>query len=114
MLPPADWANPISYIQQAIAINEFNAPRWKNVPAPGYANAGEAILRQRGVHTDDWWIWLVRLGSIFAPPHPVAGYSKMHCSAKRLPTGWCTKVAVPVVSAWCAVRLDGLVCADEG
>lgn len=85
MLSPTDWANPISYIQQAIAINEFNAPRWKNIPAPGYANAGEAILRQRGVHTHDWWIWLVRLASIFAPPH--AGYSRMHRSAKRLPTG---------------------------
>ena len=55
----ADWANPVSYIQQAIAINEFKAPRWQNVPAPGYANAGEAILIQRGVHTDEWWIWLV-------------------------------------------------------
>lgn len=55
----ADWANPVSYIQQAIAINEFKAPRWQNVAAPGYANAGEAILIQRGVHTDEWWIWLV-------------------------------------------------------
>jgi hypothetical protein len=58
-LCPADWANPVSYIQQAIAINEFKSPRWQNVPAPGYANAGEAILIQRGVHTDEWWIWLV-------------------------------------------------------
>ena len=55
----ADWANPVSYVQQAIAINEFKAPRWQNVAAPGYANAGEAILIQRGVHTDEWWIWLV-------------------------------------------------------
>lgn len=51
----------MSYIQQAIAINEFLAPRWQNVPAPGYPNAGIAILRQRGVHTESWWIWLVRV-----------------------------------------------------
>eukprot|EP00208_Stichococcus_sp_RCC1054_P006723 CAMPEP_0206141786 /NCGR_PEP_ID=MMETSP1473-20131121/14100_1 /ASSEMBLY_ACC=CAM_ASM_001109 /TAXON_ID=1461547 /ORGANISM="Stichococcus sp, Strain RCC1054" /LENGTH=1124 /DNA_ID=CAMNT_0053536477 /DNA_START=231 /DNA_END=3601 /DNA_ORIENTATION=+ len=52
------WINPISYATQAIAINEFLAPRWASVPATGYANAGIAILRQRGIHVDDWWRWL--------------------------------------------------------
>ncbi len=37
------------------------APRWAKVDADGYANAGIAILRQRGIHTDDWWRWLVRI-----------------------------------------------------
>lgn len=56
------WINPLSYVTQGIAINEFLAPRWQNVP--GYGNLGITILQQRGVHTDDWWRWLGIAGGV--------------------------------------------------
>ena len=40
--------DPIAYIQIALAVNEFNAPRWLNLPV-GNSNAGSVLLSARGV-----------------------------------------------------------------
>lgn len=40
--------DPIAYIQTALAINEFNAPRWLNLPV-GTSNAGTTLLSARGI-----------------------------------------------------------------
>lgn len=40
--------DPIAYIQIALAVNEFNAPRWLNLPV-GNTNAGAVLLEARGV-----------------------------------------------------------------
>ena len=50
-----------SNVRAILSSAALQAPRWANVAATGYANAGTAILKQRGVHTDDWWRWLVGL-----------------------------------------------------
>ena len=51
--------NPISYAQKAMAINEFGAPRWQSIlAADGKTTVGNAILAQRGLPTEDWWIWV--------------------------------------------------------
>ncbi|KAK9820341.1 hypothetical protein WJX72_009201 [[Myrmecia] bisecta] len=54
----AYWGNPVTYAQAAIAINEFKAPRWQNIRVPTGATVGDTILQQRGVNTNEWWIWL--------------------------------------------------------
>ena len=50
--------NPIWYVQQALAINEFKAPRWQVSLAANGMTVGDAVLTQRGLFTDEWWIWL--------------------------------------------------------
>ena len=50
--------NPIWYVQQALAINEFRAPRWQVNLAANGMTVGDAVLTQRGLFTDEWWIWL--------------------------------------------------------
>jgi len=46
------WISPLSYAQNAIAVNEFLAPRWK-------ANGlGVTILKSRGIHTAGYWYWV--------------------------------------------------------
>lgn len=40
--------DPIAYIQIALAVNEFNAPRWLNLPVDD-SNASAVILSARGV-----------------------------------------------------------------
>lgn len=40
--------DPIAYIQVALAVNEFNAPRWLSLPV-GTSNAGSTLLNARGV-----------------------------------------------------------------
>jgi hypothetical protein len=54
------WISPLSYAQNAIAVNEFTAPRWRKPnPQNPSETLGFAILRQRGLHTAKWWIWWV-------------------------------------------------------
>ncbi|KAH9560799.1 hypothetical protein CY35_06G126700 [Sphagnum magellanicum] len=46
------WISPLTYAQNAIAVNEFLAPRWK-------ANAlGNTILKSRGLFTRGYWYWI--------------------------------------------------------
>ncbi|KAK9916362.1 hypothetical protein WJX75_001804 [Coccomyxa subellipsoidea] len=52
------WIDPISYAQKAIAINEFAAPRWKNLKLADGQSVGDVVLGQRGLPNQEWWIWL--------------------------------------------------------
>ncbi|MCL7036322.1 hypothetical protein MKW94_007387 [Papaver nudicaule] len=44
------WTSPLSYAQNAISVNEFLASRW--------GQGGEAILKLRGLFTDESWYWI--------------------------------------------------------
>ncbi|KAK9829075.1 hypothetical protein WJX72_003763 [[Myrmecia] bisecta] len=61
------WINPLSYLQRAILINEFTAPRW-NIPSsdPKYTNLGNQMLGIRGFQNEYWWCWLAVGTSLFA------------------------------------------------
>ncbi|KAH7438824.1 hypothetical protein KP509_04G032700 [Ceratopteris richardii] len=53
----AFWISPLSYSQNAIAVNEFLAPRWKKLSSNGkqlYLN----ILESRGLEREDYWYWI--------------------------------------------------------
>lgn len=52
------WINPVWYVQQALAINEFRAPRWQANLAANGQTVGDATLGQRGLYTEMWWVWL--------------------------------------------------------
>lgn len=55
------WISPLMYGQNAIAINEFLAPRWDapNVdPTLDVNTIGRAILKSRGLFSDSYWYWL--------------------------------------------------------
>ncbi|KAL4357686.1 hypothetical protein HN51_028978 [Arachis hypogaea] len=55
------YASPMMYGQNAIAINEFLDKRWSapntdpRIPEP---TVGKALLRARGMFTEDYWYWI--------------------------------------------------------
>ncbi|XP_039118156.1 LOW QUALITY PROTEIN: pleiotropic drug resistance protein 2-like [Dioscorea cayenensis subsp. rotundata] len=55
------WISPMMYGQNAVSINEFLDPRWNtpnndsNIDAP---TVGKAVLKSRGMFTDDRWYWI--------------------------------------------------------
>ncbi|KAM0823891.1 hypothetical protein ACQ4PT_070564 [Festuca glaucescens] len=57
----AYWSSPMMYCQNAISVNEFLASRWASpnndtsIDAP---TVGKAILKSRGLFTDDSGFWL--------------------------------------------------------
>ncbi|GAQ78767.1 pleiotropic drug resistance protein [Klebsormidium nitens] len=62
------WVSPLSYAQNALAANEYTAPRW-NDPYPvspivlfGHEQTnltvGDQLLLSRGLHTPRWWVWI--------------------------------------------------------
>eukprot|EP00897_Mesotaenium_endlicherianum_P002106 jgi/Mesen1/1923/ME000145S01008 len=55
------WVSPLQYGQNAIAINEFGAPRWQKLTAPaggGGGSLGNYVLQSRGLFTQGWYFWL--------------------------------------------------------
>ena len=61
--------DPIAYAQRAIAINEFAAPRWQNLKTPTGETVGNAVLDQRDIPHEQWWIWCA---SLQIPPCAIA------------------------------------------
>ncbi|MCO5582935.1 hypothetical protein L7F22_036838 [Adiantum nelumboides] len=53
----AFWISPLSYAQNAIAVNEFLAPRWKKLTSSG-RQLYEIILDSRGLQTEGYWYWI--------------------------------------------------------
>ncbi|CAI5491780.1 unnamed protein product, partial [Closterium sp. Naga37s-1] len=55
----AYWLSPLMYAQNALAVNEFLAPRW-NVSAgplfPPSATMGQVFLESRSIPADDKWV----------------------------------------------------------
>lgn len=56
------WISPLSYAQNAIAVNEFLADRWNKPPAQGPASnaltLGRQVLLSRGLFADGKWYWI--------------------------------------------------------
>ncbi|KAG0616226.1 hypothetical protein M758_5G099800 [Ceratodon purpureus] len=56
------WISPLTYAQNAIAVNEFLADRWNKPPTPGpFSNAptlGQQVLLSRGLFDRGYWYWL--------------------------------------------------------
>eukprot|EP00850_Spirogloea_muscicola_P013086 SM000087S23368 [mRNA] locus=s87:336767:345436:+ [translate_table: standard] len=52
------WISPLTYGQNAIAVNEFLAKRWDKVVDNSGQTLGYEILHNRGLHTADWWFWV--------------------------------------------------------
>ncbi|KAK9794008.1 hypothetical protein WJX73_008792 [Symbiochloris irregularis] len=52
------WVNPVYYVQQALAINEFDAPRWQTETAVGGGTVGDGTLNQRGLYHEMYWVWV--------------------------------------------------------
>ena len=55
------WIDPFSYAQKAIAINEFDTPRWHAVTTPAGEPLGLTILDQKALPHERWWIWCAYL-----------------------------------------------------
>ncbi|KAH9290325.1 hypothetical protein KI387_034442 [Taxus chinensis] len=53
------WISPLSYAQNAIAVNEFYGQKWDK-PAGNVSNqtVGELGLRSRGIFPHEWWYWI--------------------------------------------------------
>ncbi|KAF3455333.1 hypothetical protein FNV43_RR05781 [Rhamnella rubrinervis] len=54
------YVSPMMYGQNAIAMNEFLDKRWSN-PASlnsSQPTVGEALLKERGLFTDEYWFWI--------------------------------------------------------
>eukprot|EP00898_Chlorokybus_atmophyticus_P004211 jgi/Chlat1/4791/Chrsp31S04779 len=54
------WVSPLSYGQNALALNEFTSARWQSKiydSATG-ETLGDAVLRQRGLFTNRVWEWI--------------------------------------------------------
>ncbi|KAH6797602.1 pleiotropic drug resistance 6 [Perilla frutescens var. hirtella] len=60
--PWLEWAyyiSPMSYGQNAIAINEFLSKRWSSVnPQFTQPTVGKVLLQSRGFYTEDYWFWI--------------------------------------------------------
>ncbi|ESQ52364.1 hypothetical protein EUTSA_v10016144mg [Eutrema salsugineum] len=51
------WANPISYAEIGLSVNEFLAPRWQQMQ-PTNVTLGRAILESRGLNYDEYMFWV--------------------------------------------------------
>ncbi|XP_057859925.2 ABC transporter G family member 42 isoform X2 [Cryptomeria japonica] len=51
------WCSPLMYAENAIAVNEMLAPRWK-VSVENTTNLGVAALESRGIYSRGYWYWL--------------------------------------------------------
>lgn len=52
------WISPLSYAQNAIAVNEFLAPRWQKLSQLTGQPLYLSILKSRGIHTRWYWYWI--------------------------------------------------------
>ncbi|KAF6139397.1 hypothetical protein GIB67_026239 [Kingdonia uniflora] len=54
------YVSPMSYGQNAIAMNEFLDDRWSTIRSSdfpsGKLTVGKALLRARGLYTDEYWV----------------------------------------------------------
>ncbi|GAB2234955.1 hypothetical protein Droror1_Dr00004228 [Drosera rotundifolia] len=54
----AYWVSPLSYAQNAIAVNEFTASRWMKPSASGSTTIGLNVLHLHSMPTEGYWYWL--------------------------------------------------------
>ncbi|EFJ13281.1 ATP-binding cassette transporter [Selaginella moellendorffii] len=54
----AYWSSPLMYAQNAIAVNEFTAPRWRVLAPNSTESVGTIVLKARGIFPDPSWFWI--------------------------------------------------------
>ncbi|KAL3696050.1 hypothetical protein R1sor_010126 [Riccia sorocarpa] len=52
------WISPLSYAQNAIAVNEFLDPRWSKPSLVNNSTVSLNVLRARGIKTKSFWFWI--------------------------------------------------------
>ncbi|CAL9041826.1 ABC transporter G family member 42 [Musa acuminata AAA Group] len=52
------WISPLTYGYNALAVNEFLAPRWMNKPSSDDRPLGRAILENANVFPEARWYWI--------------------------------------------------------
>nr|GLL29395.1 pleiotropic drug resistance protein 3-like isoform X1 [Ipomoea trifida] len=57
------WVSPVTYGEIGLALNEFLAPRWQNMP-PTNVTIGDEVLESRGLNFDGYLYW-VSVGALF-------------------------------------------------
>ncbi|CAI5462796.1 unnamed protein product [Closterium sp. Yama58-4] len=61
-IPPwwiwAYWLSPLAYAQNALAVNEFKAPRWQVLQPGSNMTMGDIVLMSRSLPTNDNWRWI--------------------------------------------------------
>ena len=78
------WADPLAYAQKALAVNEFDAPRWQEIFSGGLT-VGDAILMQRNLPEAGFNRWLGLGAVVSAPPLEVV----CHCWMRPMQGGVC-------------------------
>ncbi|XXG90712.1 hypothetical protein AAC387_Pa12g2411 [Persea americana] len=57
------WICPLSYAEIGITINEFRAPRWREISSANIS-IGEQVLKRRGLLFEGYFYW-ISLGALF-------------------------------------------------
>ncbi|KAF3447188.1 hypothetical protein FNV43_RR12368 [Rhamnella rubrinervis] len=52
------WVSPLTYGQNAIAVNEFLGNSWRHIPPNQTEPMGILILKSRGIFTEAHWYWI--------------------------------------------------------
>ncbi|KAF8093762.1 hypothetical protein N665_0379s0046 [Sinapis alba] len=52
------WANPLSYSEIGLSVNEFLAPRWNQLQPSTNLTLGRTILESRGLNYDGYMYWV--------------------------------------------------------
>ncbi|CAH8313801.1 unnamed protein product [Eruca vesicaria subsp. sativa] len=52
------WANPLSYSEIGLSVNEFLAPRWNQIQPTTNLTLGRTILESRGLNYDSYMYWV--------------------------------------------------------
>ncbi|MCO5595653.1 hypothetical protein L7F22_049698 [Adiantum nelumboides] len=52
------WISPMMYGQNALAVNEFLAPRWSSLINPAATSIGKTVLNEHGIFTASHWLWI--------------------------------------------------------
>ncbi|KAH7846162.1 hypothetical protein Vadar_010629 [Vaccinium darrowii] len=52
------WLSPMSYGQNALAVNEFLGMSWRHIPSNSTETLGVQIIKSRGLFPEAHWYWL--------------------------------------------------------
>ncbi|MCO5612472.1 hypothetical protein L7F22_066739 [Adiantum nelumboides] len=52
------WISPMMYGQNALAVNEFLAPRWSSLINPAATSIGKTVLNEHGIFIASHWLWI--------------------------------------------------------
>ncbi|KAG6546835.1 hypothetical protein Mapa_011688 [Marchantia paleacea] len=54
----AYWISPLSYIQNALDVNEFLSPQWSKPFGNSTVPAGIQFIRNSGLYAESYWYWI--------------------------------------------------------